>query len=411
MTTSSPRLIPTLDFDHHSAYTANHRDEVLAVVSGHSIFWTESNGGHWVATSYELIKRILRDPATFSSLKTEDMTGGVTIPTVVGPRLIPAEVDAPQHRQLRKMLIPKFSGAAIKKIEPELQQFIAGVIDDVIAKKDFDLVHDIADRIPAGSIVAYLGFPEEERVPFIKSVQAALTVMPYASDPEFAASPQMQEGLKQFGHAVEVIQKLIAQRRQQPQDDVVSHMLADEFSLTDDEVMWVTFTLIVGGAENPAAMIGNSLLYLSQDDELRARLAADHALIPAACEELLRQTSSAVSLARNVTEDVELDGAQIRKGDRILLWLPAGNRDAAKFERPDEVDIDRPSCPHLALGDGPHVCIGSSMFRTWYRIMLTEILTKMPNYSVDLQNSVRFDDAATMWGWRTMPASTNVDRT
>lgn len=78
--------------------------------------------------------------------------------------------------------------------------------------------------------------------------------------------------------------------------------------LDDDEILWITFTLIIGGAENPAAMIGNSLLYLSQDADLRARLVADHRLIPAACEELPRHTSSAVSLARTATQDVELEG-------------------------------------------------------------------------------------------------------
>jgi cytochrome P450 len=147
------------------------------------------------------------------------------------------------------------------------------VIDAAVAKEEFDVVHDIADKIPAGLMVRYLGFPEEERVPFIRSVQAALNVMPYASDPEFAQSPQMQEGLASFGHACMVINTLIASRRAEPADDLVSHLVGPEFGLNDEEVLWLTFTLLVGGAENPAAMIDNSLLYLAQDTALRARLA------------------------------------------------------------------------------------------------------------------------------------------
>jgi cytochrome P450 len=257
-------------------------------------------------------------------------------------------------------------------------------------------------------MVMYLGFPEHERVPFIRSVQAALDVMPYASDPEFANSPKMQEGLAAFGHAVSVINTLIAQRRAEAADDIVSHLVSPEFELTDEEVLWVTFTLLVGGAENPAAMIGNSLLYLAQDTELRSRLAADQSLIPAACEELLRQTSSAVSLARNVLADVELGGMTLRAGDRVLLWLPAANRDPRAFDNPEQVDIDRPTCPHVAFGDGPHVCIGAPLFRVWFQIMLREVLSRMPNYSVDLSAAQRFDDSATMWGWRSMPARTNA---
>jgi cytochrome P450 len=403
-------MVPTIDFDHHSPRAAHHRDDVLAQVRPHPIFWTESHGGYWVVASHELVKRVLRDPATFSSLKTEQMTGGVTIPTVIGPQLIPAEADPPYHRALRKSLVPKFNAGAINRLEPELHDFISTVIDETVAKGEFDVVTDIANRIPAGSMVALLGFHEEERVPFIKSVQAALEVMPYAGDPEFAASPAMQEGLAHFGHAVEVIKSLISLRRAAPHDDIVSHLVAPELGFDDDEVMWITFTLLVGGAENPAAMIGNSLLYLSQDTALRSRLAADHSLIPAACEELLRYTSSAVSLARTVTQDTEIAGAHVKKGDRILTWLPGANRDERVFDHADIVDIDRPSCPHVAFGDGPHVCIGAPLFRTWFRIMLREVLTKMPNYSIDFERSRRFDDAATMWGWRTMPASVNAER-
>lgn len=179
-----------------------------------------------MATSHEVVKRVLRDPATFSSLKTEEMTGGVTIPTVIGPRLIPSEVDPPYHRTLRRALVPAFNAGAVKRLEPELDDFIRSVIDEAVGKGDFDVVADIADRIPAGSMVTLLGFQEEERVPFIKSVQAALEVMPYAGDPEFAASPEMQTGLAHFGHAVEVIKSLIgyaARKRATTSSAIWSH--------------------------------------------------------------------------------------------------------------------------------------------------------------------------------------------
>jgi cytochrome P450 len=401
---TSTQQKPVLDFDHHSVRAAHHREEVLAEVVPHPIFWTEAHGGYWVVTSHALIKRVLRDHEVFSSHKTPEMTGGDTIPTVIGPRLIPAEVDPPYHRTLRKLLTPKFHNKAVEKLLPQLETLIVGVIDEAVAKGEFDVVHDIANRIPAGSMVVYLGFPEEERVPFIKSVQAALDVMPYASDPDFAQSPKMAEGMAALGHAVGVIQALMAERKATPTDDVVSHLVNPEFGLSDDDIMWMIFTLLVGGAENPAAMIGNSLAYLAEDTELRARLAADHSLIPAACEELLRQTSSAVSLARTVTRDIEVEGVQLHEGDRLLVWLPGANHDAGVFERPAEVNIDRPSCPHVAFGDGPHVCVGAGLFRVWFQIMMREVLTKMPGYTVDLERSVRFDDSATMWGWRSMPA-------
>lgn len=404
---TSVMRIPTLDFDHHSVRASHHRDEVLAEVAPHPIFWTEAHGGYWVVASHALAKRVLRNPEVFSSLKTPEMTGGVTIPTMIGPKLIPAEIDPPFHRSLRKILTPKFHAKAVARIAPELEELIVGAVDDAVAKGDFDIVRDIADRIPAGSMVLYLGFPEAERVPFIRSIHAALEVMPFASDPDFASSPKMAEGMEALGHAIGVIQALMAERKANPTDDVVSHLVSPEFDLNDDDVMWMIFTLLVGGAENPAATIGNSLAYLAHDTELRARLAADHSLIPAACEELLRQTSSAVSLARNVTQDIELEGAQLRAGDRILIWLPGANRDPRVFACPAQVDIDRAPNPHVAFGDGPHVCVGAGLFRMWFHTLLREILTKLPDYTVELDKAVRFDDAATMWGWRSMPAHTN----
>jgi cytochrome P450 len=114
-----------------------------------------------------------------------------------------------------------------------------------------------------------------------------------------------------------------------------------------------------------------------------------------------------VSLARTVTTDLELDGAPLKAGDRLLLWLPGANRDPRAFDRPAEVDIDRPSCPHIAFGDGPHVCIGAPLFRRLFHITLREVLAKMPDYVIDFGRCRRYDDAATFWGWRTMPARTH----
>src|SRR5271156_1803212 len=204
--------VPTLDFDHHSVRASHHRDDVLAEVAAHPIFWTDAHGGYWVVASHALAKQVLRDSEVFSSLKTPEMTGGVTIPTMIGPKLIPAEIDPPFHRTLRKILTPKFHNKAVAQIAPQLEELIVAAIDDAVAKGDFDIVHDISDKIPAGSMVLYLGFPEAERVPFIKSVQAALDVMPYASDPDFASSPKMAEGMTALGHAIGVIQALMAER-------------------------------------------------------------------------------------------------------------------------------------------------------------------------------------------------------
>lgn len=408
MAENSALAPPILAFDHHSHRVSNHRAQVVDEVREHPVFWTEANGGHWVVTSHELARRVFRDAEVFFSGRTEDGGGGVTIPSVMGPVLIPAEADGQYHRTLRRILTPKFLRKAIDAAQPAIEALVVRAVDDIIAKGEFDVVHDIADVVPAGVMVEYLGFPDEAREPFIHAVQAALSVMPHANDPDVVDSQAFADGLASFGAAVDIIESLIAERRVSPREDLVSHLVDPAHGLSDEEVLWLAFTLMVGGAENPAASISNALVVLAQDDGLRARLLADLDEVPAALEELLRFTSPATSLARNIRVDVELGGVHLKAGQRILVWLPAVNHDPGVFSDPDTVDLDRETCPHLAFGDGRHVCIGAGLFRLQFDLLLREILTRVPNFSLELDRAERFDDASTMWGFRTLPGRTNL---
>ena len=278
-TVSTTSTRPVLEFDHHASETSYDRASVLArVKAAPPVFWTEAHGGHWVVTSHELTKRVLKDAEVFSSLKHDDGSYGVTIPTAPGPRLIPAEADGQYHRRLRGVLAPKFNKPAVERRRPEVEAFVEQTIDRVIEKREFDVVHDIADVIPAGVVVAQLGFPDEERVPFIKSIQAALTVLSLFQ-PGDEVTPEVQAGMDAFGHAVATVNEHIARRKEEPADDLTSYLVEPQHELSDDDLLWLVFTLIVGGAENPAALICNTLLQLSENDELRARLIAEPELI------------------------------------------------------------------------------------------------------------------------------------
>lgn len=384
------------------------RDGLLArVKAAPAVFWTEAHGGHWVVTSHELTKRVLKDADTFSSLKLDDGSYGVTIPTAPGPRLIPAEADGKYHRLLRGVLAPKFNKPAVERLRPDVERFVAETIDKVIAKGEFDVVHDIADVIPAGVVVGQLGFPDTERVPFIKSVQAALTTLSLYK-PGQEVTPDVQAGMDSFARAVATIRNHVERRKVEPADDLTSYIVQPEHGLSDDDLLWLIFTLIVGGAENPSALICNTMLQLYEKRELRERLIAEPALIPKAAEELVREISPGVSLTRNVGADVELDGQRLSAGERVLLWLPAANHDDAVFDSPDEIDVDRPSCPHLGYGDGPHFCVGATLARLEFIALLEQVLTRIPDFRIDVERSVRFDDAATMYGFKTMPAATRL---
>jgi cytochrome P450 len=400
---------PVLDFDHHSATVSNHRPAVLDEVREHPIFYTESHGGYWVVASYELARQVLRDTDAMSCLKHEDGTGGVTIPTAPGPRILPAEVDGEYHRKLKKILLAKLDKRTVDAMRPRIEAVVTEAIDRVIEKGSFDVVHDLADVIPARVIVTYLGFSDEVRVPFIKAVQDSVSAIPMLGEmPADGPTPEMQRAVETFTFALETIKGLIAERRRQPQDDLVSWFVSPEHELTDDEAMWLTFTCILGGAENPAALIANTMLKLSQDHELRDRLIADPELITPATEELLREITAGISLGRNVVKDIEIGGQQLKAGDRVLIWLPAANHDATMFDDPDELNIDRSPCPHMAFGTGPHMCPGSFLTRLEFKLTVEQVLTRMPDFTIDVENSERLQDASLAYCFRTMPATTGL---
>lgn len=394
---------PTVEFDHHSREFAQNREGILGELRRSSpVAYTESHGGYWVVSSFELVKRVLGDPETFSSLKQEDGSGGVTIPSI-GPRLLPAEVDPPHHTELRKVLNPLFGKAAVDQLTPVVGEIVTTLVESIWEKQEFDVVHDVADVLPASVMVTYLGFPEEDRVPFIRSIQAAVSMA--------ALEDGEESGIEAFASMCSEILRLCEERRQAPTGDLTSQLVHHtDPTLDEEELLWLIFTLLVGGIENTAALISNSMIFLAEDPTLRKELLQDPSLIPATVEELLRFVTPGVSLCRNVTVDVELGGVQLKAGDRVLVSLPGANHDGAMFPQGDAFDVRRSSRQHLAFGYGPHFCVGALLARVQFRILLEKLLAKLPNYVVHLGRAVRFEDAGIMNGWRTIPATAEPGR-
>lgn len=392
---------PLIRFDHHSKEFADNRTRMLEQLRTTTpLAYTESHGGHWVITSYELANIVLDKPEVFSSEKRADGTGGVTIPSV-GPRLLPAETDAPLHTQLRRALMPAYSPKALKAMDAVIREIVTETVDRVLAKGEFDIVEDIAEVVPALVGLRHLGFPEEQRATMVEAIKIALkTGVPG------------EEAATAFRNACGQMMMFVQARRQNPVDDVMSTLTQwREPELSDEELMWMGITLFVGGFKNPGAHITNMMIHLAQDTALRARLIADRSLIPKATVEFLRFYSSGVSIARNLTQDFELGGIQLRKGERVLILLPSVNHDEAAFENGEQFDIDRSTRNrHMAFGGGPHYCVGFKLAGMMFDTLLNEIFDRMPAYTVDIKNAVRVEDAGIQAGYDTAPAATGMPR-
>lgn len=391
-----PTGCPHLDFNHRSQEVALNREEISKSLRATPIFRTDAFGGYYVVTSHKLAKEVLRRPE-FTSVKT-DGKGGVTIPPAPF-HFVPAERDGAEHTLLRKALNPMFSPQSLEKVRPIMEAAVSEAIDAIVARGEFDIVHDIAEPLPAKIILTYLGFDPDQAKTVVDAGQAAMGT---SADPE--------EASRAFARMRSVIEGLIADRIESPRDDAVSYMIQQQVSpLEGDRLYWAVFTMAIGGIENVAALLENALLHIAQTPDLRARLIADPGLVPTAVEEFLRYFTPGGGLARTAATEVEIGGVTLKAGDRIFAWLPSANKDAETFTNPDVLDIDRPELnQHLGLGHGRHFCIGSSLARLEIAYIIQTVLAAMPNYTVDVENSKRFENAGNMYGWWQMPAKANV---
>jgi cytochrome P450 len=392
---------PVLDFDHRSERLSHHRSEVLAEVRPHEIFYTDAHGGYWVVTGHELAKQVLHDrERRFSTARTEDGGGGITIPPqpVV---LIPAEVDPPEHTGIRKLINPLLGKSATDALRPMMRAVAAEVLNRAVAAGEFDTVHDVAHVFPTTVILRYLGVPEAEGNTLVDVIQRGFGTARDSGDAEADAA----KALADFAHVHATLLALFAERRAHPGEDVISKLVNQDLVEWDEQqLFWTVFTLIVAGIENVAATLANVMLYLQENPSVKRRLTEHPELLSNAVEEYLRYFTPGPSTVRHVTADVEVGGVSLRPGDRVLVWLPGTNFDPTVFPDPDVLDVERGNARRqMAFGEGVHFCAGHYLGKVEIEIFLEELLERMPDYEIDVSRSERFSNAATMYGWWTMP--------
>jgi cytochrome P450 len=202
----------------------------------------------------------------------------------------------------------------------------------------------------------------------------------------------------------------IAERRLNPRDDLISHLVAAEVDgqrLTDNELATIANIMLVAGHITTTMLIGNALACLDANPEAFARVRADRSLVPTALEESLRTLSPTAALSRRTTTDVEIGGVQIPKEQMILVWLAAANRDPRKFKDPEVFDPARNPNPHFGFGHGVHFCIGATLARLEGRIALNGLLDRFPTLRTDPDDPPRFFPGPDIIGTASLPMRTH----
>jgi cytochrome P450 len=348
----------------------------------------------WQVFGYADVARILSDPVKFSSDTTAFNLSQPDLDLVFKGFLMMR--DPPQHRTLRTLVSQVFTQRLVAGLAPRITKITTSLLDSVNGADRFDLIDTLAYPLPVTVIAELLGVPAADQPRFRSWVEALLNLQ--TVDANTALFPaQDEQVVKAMAPTMrEVNEYLLAHirhRRKQPADDLIGKLTTAEVDgerLTDEEIMGFAIQLLLAGPGLTTALLGNTVRSFDLHPEAAAAVRADHALVPAALEEVLRFRSPVPRMGRVTTTDTEIGGRAVLPGQLVISWLAAANRDAARFPEPDRFDIHRTSTGHLAFGHGIHFCLGAPLARLVTKIALNILLERYHDIAVDAAGSIEY---------------------
>ncbi len=336
--------------------------------------------GFFSVTSHALVSEVLKDQARFSSEL------GATTMLTVDPETLPMlrammlNMDAPGHTRLRRILQPSFTPKSIgARLHDQVAVNAREIVDELGDADHCELVTAVSAEMPLRVLADLLGMPREDRH-LIFDWSNALIDSDASDDADGAAA-----GVAAMGEAITYGQAMVADRRANPRDDmmsVIAHAEIDGESLDDTEIAMFWVLLIVAGNETTRSAMSGATVALAEHD--RWRWLAEHPeAMGTALEELLRYVSPVMHFRRTATQDTTLGDQHIRAGDKVVVWYGAANRDPQVFDDPHGLDLTREHNPHLAFGVGPHFCLGAHLARLELSTMLQAMLERAPGLTLD----------------------------
>ena len=353
----------------------------------------------FAVSRYEDVEKGLLDAQTYISGK------GAILEVIKADFAIPPGViifeDPPTHTIHRRLLSRAFTPRRVAELEPKIREFCAHSLDPLVGSDRFDVIADYGSQMPMRVISMLLGIPESDQESVRDHVDASLRT-------EEGEPMQVSEN----AITGSIFADYVDWRADHPSDDIMTELLHVEFTdetgtvrrLRREELL--TYLEVVAGAGNETTtrLIGWTAKVLADHPDQRAELVKDRSLIPNAIEEILRFESPAHHTARYVTAaDVSVHGVTVPAGSVMLFLLASANRDDRRFPDGDAFDIRRSEGRHLTFGNGIHLCMGAALARMEGRIALEELLTRFPEWDVDLENA-RLSPTSTVRGWETLPA-------
>lgn len=332
-------------------------------------------GGSWVT---------IKHANSFKALRSTDFTIKEAAPFPRSPdnyfRLLPVELDPPEHRKYRNILDPMLSPKAVLELADNIRGLTNRLIDEFIEKGECEFTTDFARPLPVSVFLNFMGLPLEMRDTFVEWVVSLISFV------------DRERAVQIMGEIEQYMTGVIEEKRARPDEGAISrivHGTVDGEPLAERDVYGFVFFLFIAGIDTVYAAMNNIWVWLAQNPDRRREMIADPGNIDNQLEELLRIYGVTFS-GRTLTKDVEMGGVLMKAGDRFMSILPAANYDPEAFENPREVRFDRPRTPILSFTGGIHACMGGHLARLEIKIALQEWLRRIPEFALKPGTQIRY---------------------
>ena len=348
--------------------------EIASLFPG-GLFYSPCHGGFWVTTNYNNFVEVAVNYQRYSSKE-------ISVPPTGGAyRLIPVNIDPPEHVKYRRILAKQFSPPAVRHLEDEIRGLANQLIDKLDGKNNCDFVQAFAEQLPVTVFMKMMGLPLSRLEEFREWAMTAL------------AAPDVDQRFEAMQQITEFMNEAAEARRKDPQDDIISDLLSSKYEdrlLTSEELQSYCLLLFLAGLDTVVNAMSFGMRHLAGDKMLQQKMRKTPDIAPSVVEESLRRYSF-VNGSRLITEDHQFSGQELKKGEMIMFPQVPANLDPLAFDRPLEFMLDRKGKNrHVAFNTGPHNCMGSHLARVELALVYQEWCKRIPDFSEDSNKPPEF---------------------